>query len=103
MRARNSRRGGGLALLGREEELGLPNCSRTPTRGALTLGEDTVVLSRREREVATLASNGLSNKEISAALFVSPRTVENHLQRVYEKLGIRRRDDLVEALTRTQS
>jgi DNA-binding CsgD family transcriptional regulator len=86
-------------LVGREL-IGQREGARTP---ALTLGEDTVVLSRREREVATLASTGLSNKEISEALFVSPRTVENDLQRVYEKLGIRRRDDLDDALARVQA
>lgn len=70
---------------------------RTP---ALTTGHDAVVLSRREREVARLAADGMSNKEIAERLFVSPRTVENHLLRTYAKLGIRTRDELPGALAR---
>jgi DNA-binding CsgD family transcriptional regulator len=50
--------------------------------------------------VATLASQGLSSREIADALFVSPRTVENHLQRAYEKLGVRGRSELADALAR---
>ena len=40
-------------------------------------------MTRREREVAGLAASGESNKEIAARLFLSARTVENHLQRIY--------------------
>jgi DNA-binding CsgD family transcriptional regulator len=56
------------------------------------------VLSPREIEVASLAAGGLANKEIAARLSVSVRTVENHLQRAYEKLGVGRRTDLAQAL-----
>lgn len=52
------------------------------------------VLSAREEEVATLAASGLASKEISARLGISVRTVSNHLQNVYTKLGISGRDDL---------
>ena len=55
-------------------------------------------LTAREREVATLAAHGLSSREIAARLVVSGRTVDNLLQRVYAKLGVRRRTDLGEAL-----
>jgi ATP/maltotriose-dependent transcriptional regulator MalT len=55
-------------------------------------------LSSREREVATLAAQGLSNRAIAAQLFISPRTVENHLHRVYTKLGVTRRGYLTAAL-----
>ncbi len=51
-------------------------------------------LTRREREVADLAALGRTNREIADALFVSVRTVENHLQRVYDKLGVRGRREL---------
>jgi DNA-binding CsgD family transcriptional regulator len=50
-------------------------------------------LTRAERETATLAI-GRSNKEIAAVLGISVRTVENHLQRSYEKLGISGRGEL---------
>ncbi|GAB3856521.1 helix-turn-helix domain-containing protein [Dactylosporangium cerinum] len=56
------------------------------------------VLTRREQEICALAAAGLSNIEISAQLVLSVRTVENHLQRAYEKLGIRQRGQLADAL-----
>ncbi|MEU8778078.1 LuxR C-terminal-related transcriptional regulator [Streptomyces sp. NPDC048606] len=55
-------------------------------------------LSTRETEIALLASRGVSNKEIAADLRISPRTVENHLNRVYHKLGVDGRGDLGAAL-----
>ncbi|HAP78050.1 MAG TPA: hypothetical protein DCR14_18450, partial [Acidimicrobiaceae bacterium] len=51
-------------------------------------------LSRREREIAALAAKGHSAKEIAQLLFVSTRTVENHLHRVYVKLGVSNRSEL---------
>ncbi|MGW4357053.1 helix-turn-helix transcriptional regulator, partial [Nocardia sp. NPDC004582] len=45
-------------------------------------------LSGREREVAGLAARGLTNKEIAEQLFLSPRTVEDHLGRILRKLGL---------------
>ena len=53
-----------------------------------------VPLTRREREVAILAAQGLAAREIGERLFVSRRTVESHLARVYDKLGIRSRAEL---------
>ena len=51
-------------------------------------------LTAREREVAALASQGLSSAEIAEKLFLSTRTVDNHLQSTYAKLGIRGRSEL---------
>lgn len=51
-------------------------------------------LREREVEIAGLAAEGLTNKEIAARLVLSTRTVENHLYRVYDKLGISGRDEL---------
>ena len=48
-------------------------------------------LSRREREVAALVAEGLTNKEIGQRLFVSERTVDAHLEHVREKLGVNSR------------
>lgn len=55
-------------------------------------------LTPREREVATLAARGLSNREISERLVVSVRTVDNHLHRSYTKLGVSGRDELAAIL-----
>jgi DNA-binding CsgD family transcriptional regulator len=51
-------------------------------------------LSRREAEVARLAVRGTRNAEIAASLFLSPKTVEQHLSRVFAKLGVRNRGEL---------
>jgi DNA-binding CsgD family transcriptional regulator len=56
-------------------------------------------LSAQERQIAQLAEEGLSNPEIGAQLFLSPRTVEWHLSKVFAKLGIRSRRELAEALS----
>jgi signal transduction histidine kinase/class 3 adenylate cyclase/DNA-binding CsgD family transcriptional regulator len=52
-------------------------------------------LTRREREVARLAADGRTARQISEQLFIAERTVETHLARVYEKLGIHSKVDLV--------
>lgn len=56
-------------------------------------------LTAPERETALLAARGLSNRDIADHLHLSIRTVENRLQRVYQKLGISRRTELADSLT----
>lgn len=56
------------------------------------------MLSDRERQVARLAAAGVPSREIADQLFLSPRTVDNHLLRVYAKLGIGGRAELANAL-----
>jgi ATP/maltotriose-dependent transcriptional regulator MalT len=51
------------------------------------------LLSKRETEVLRLLSEGLSNKEIAARLFISPKTAEHHLGRIYDKLGVKARSE----------
>jgi DNA-binding CsgD family transcriptional regulator len=60
-------------------------------------------LTGQERQVAHLARDGLSNSEIAARLFLSHRTVEWHLGKVFAKLGIRSRSQLAKALPASQS
>jgi DNA-binding CsgD family transcriptional regulator len=55
-------------------------------------------LTAQEAQIARLASEGLSNPEIGARLFISPRTVEHHLHKVFAKLNIRSRHELDRAL-----
>ena len=51
-------------------------------------------LTPSEERVATLAASGLTNREVAAALSVSPKTVEAHLARAYRKLGVSSRAEL---------
>ena len=55
-------------------------------------------LSDRERAIAELVARGRSNKEVAGALFISTKTVENNLSRIYAKLGIRTRTELARVL-----
>lgn len=48
-------------------------------------------LTPRERQIASLVSNGLSNKEIALGLRIGPATVKNHVHNILDKLGVRRR------------
>lgn len=65
---------------------------------ALLRRSGTATLTRREREVALLAARGLTTKAIARQLGLSERTVSNHLQNAYVKLGISTRTDLAGAL-----
>jgi DNA-binding NarL/FixJ family response regulator len=55
-------------------------------------------LTRREREIALMAANGLRSRDIAEQLNLSPRTVENHLHNAFTKLGISDRAELAAAL-----
>jgi DNA-binding NarL/FixJ family response regulator len=51
-------------------------------------------LTASEQAVAQLAASGLTNRQVAAQLFMSPKTVEANLARAYRKLGIRSRAQL---------
>jgi DNA-binding CsgD family transcriptional regulator len=57
-----------------------------------------VPLSEREREIVLLAADGLASRDIADRLFLSVRTVNNHLQHAYAKLGISSRAGLAKAI-----
>ncbi len=53
--------------------------------------EESIALTRREREVVALIGEGLTNREIAAALVISVRTAEKHVDRILRKLGVANR------------
>jgi DNA-binding CsgD family transcriptional regulator len=68
--------------------------------GRSPAGDD---LTATERRIAELAADGMSNKAIAEALFISPRTVESNLTRIYRKLRVRSRIGLSSALNHDPS
>jgi DNA-binding CsgD family transcriptional regulator len=60
-------------------------------------------LSPQELQVALLVGEGRTNREVAAALFVTPKTVEYHLGHVYRKLGIRSRSELARLMATRDS
>ncbi|HEX3841556.1 MAG TPA: LuxR C-terminal-related transcriptional regulator [Acidimicrobiales bacterium] len=71
------------------ELVGRPEAGPATARALLTPGE---------LDAALRAATGRSNKQIASAMYLSVRTIENRLQRVYEKLGASGRHELLELL-----
>jgi DNA-binding CsgD family transcriptional regulator len=67
---------------------------RAPQPAGPRDGQAGAALTAQEAQVARLAGEGLSNPQISARLFISPRTVQYHLRKVFTKLGISSRGQL---------
>jgi len=89
-----ARRCGATALVDRAHEE-LVTAGARPRRLMFSGAE---ALTASERRVAKLAAEGMGNREIAQSLFVTVKTVENHLGRAYAKLGIHSREELGVAL-----
>ncbi|WBP90382.1 LuxR family transcriptional regulator [Kitasatospora cathayae] len=85
---------GALGLAGAARRLLITAGGRMPEIATSAAG----LLTGAELRVAGLAVDGASNRQIARTLFVTVRTVESHLTRVYRKLGVTRRDGLATAL-----
>lgn len=92
---RGQRSSGNAAAL--RAKLFIERCpdARTPLLDTVDLQ---LSLTRREREVAALAADGRTSRQIAARLSLSVRTVDNYLGRVYTKLGVSGRAELAEAI-----
>jgi DNA-binding CsgD family transcriptional regulator len=69
-------------------------CARAASAAGLEITDAGSDLTNREREVATLVADGMTNQEVAARLYVSEKTVEYHLSNVFAKLGISSRRHL---------
>jgi non-specific serine/threonine protein kinase len=96
------------AAFGRGTELDLDQAvayalgeSPQPARGAPAAARDDPLapLTRRERQVAELVAEGLSNKDIAARLVIAQRTAEGHVERILAKLGFTTRTQLAAWVT----
>lgn len=85
------------------EQLGATPFSARAQNELARLGErrDPHALTGTEEQIASLVAAGKTNAEVAAALFVSLRTVESNLTRIYRKLGVRSRSELAATLRRS--
>ena len=60
------------------------------------------LLTRREREIAELVAQGLTNRDIAAQLYLSERTAQNHVQHILTKLGVTNRSRIAVWVTNEQ-
>ncbi|MEU7631095.1 AAA family ATPase [Nocardia sp. NPDC049220] len=94
-------RDAGAARLGDEAAKALRTLGRRVTRRpTIDEPESPAVLTERERGVADLVAKGYSNRDIAAELFISPKTVEKHLTKIYVKVGASSRAGLAAAMHR---
>jgi ATP/maltotriose-dependent transcriptional regulator MalT len=77
-------------------EAELRACGQTPAGRRDDLFDQ---LTPQELQIVRLVSDGLTNRQVAAQMFLSPRTVEYHLAKVYPKLQVTSRTDLVRAYT----
>lgn len=92
-----------------ESEAGDPAHGNVPTsetdlrheRAVLALAER-YNLTERERQTASLVAKGYTAKHVAKALTVAPSTVQGYSKSIYRKMGIHRKDELIEAVRKTE-
>lgn len=84
-----------LAAFARRAQTGLNALGEHPEGTGKAAREP---LTAQEERIARLVAEGASNSEAAAALFLSPSTIDYHLRKVFRKLGITSRTQLVHAL-----
>ena len=87
-----------MLLTGGDANLARYRDAITPVTGWLFGG--VAALTPQELQVSLLLADGRTTREAAAALFLSPKTVEYHLRKVYTKLGVRSRAELAEVVQR---
>lgn len=87
------------------DELGIPRWAERARdeAGRVGLRPTTSTMTATERRVAELVGSGHSNHEVAAELFVSVKTVEANLTRMYRKLSVRSRTELANRLNNLNS
>jgi ATP/maltotriose-dependent transcriptional regulator MalT len=98
--ARTGERGKQLESSSRAHWLASQHEIRTP---AVHSAAQPLPITDREREIVILAAAGLSNRQIAERLSVSVRTVEGHVYRIFAKLGIEHREQLIHLVTGVRS
>jgi len=96
---RTDRRGSALGCSTRAEEIAR-RCGASTS--ALRQASESLPLTDREREIATLVATGLSSRAVAERLTVSVRTVEGHIYRAMAKTGAGNREELLAMVSRTQ-
>jgi DNA-binding NarL/FixJ family response regulator len=84
--------GKGRASYGRKEKVIL--LEPIPAKHDITSKLINFGLTKREQEIAVMATRGLANREIADRLFICEQTVKDHLRRIFEKMKIRHRSEL---------
>ncbi len=72
--------------------------TRTQEQTSSATARTPPALTRREREVARLVTQGLTNRQIAEALFVSERTVDHHVSNILKKLNLSSREQVASRL-----